>query len=38
MRWWWKPGADHNERALLDLPALIEAIVQLARRVGLVFG
>ena len=32
------PGAGHNDRALLDSPALIEAIVQLARRAGLVAG
>ncbi len=30
------PGADHNDRAMLDSPALIEAIMQLAARAGLV--
>lgn len=29
------PGAGHNDRALLDSPVLIEAIVELARRAGL---
>jgi pimeloyl-ACP methyl ester carboxylesterase len=32
------PGANHNDRALLDSPALIEAVVQLAGRVGLAAG
>ncbi len=32
------PGANHNDRALLDSPALIEAVMQLAGRVGLLAG
>jgi uncharacterized protein len=32
------PGADHNDRALLDSPALIEAVMQLAARAGLLTG
>lgn len=30
------PGADHNDRALFDSPVIVKAIVDLARRAGLV--
>jgi uncharacterized protein len=30
------PGADHNDRALFDSPVIVEAVVDLARRAGLV--
>jgi fermentation-respiration switch protein FrsA (DUF1100 family) len=30
------PGANHNDRALFDSPVIVEAVVDLARRAGLV--
>jgi fermentation-respiration switch protein FrsA (DUF1100 family) len=30
------PGANHNDRVLLDSPMMVEAVVDLARRAGLV--